>query len=53
MADRDRERGEAAPHQRPRDPREPQEEARPNTARSKDDQGRDSKRPGSESGGGR
>lgn len=50
MADENRERGEQPKHERPQDEREPQEGARPNHARSKDDQGRDSKRPGSDSG---
>ncbi|MXO74237.1 hypothetical protein GRI40_03240 [Altererythrobacter aerius] len=52
MADRNLERGEQRKDQRPQAEREPQEDAQPNHARIKDDQGRDGGRPGSDSGGG-
>lgn len=52
MADRNLERGEQARHERPQDEREPQEGARPNLNQSKDDQGRDHNRSGSDCGGG-
>ena len=45
-------RGERPKHERPQDAPEPQEDARSNTARPRDEQGRDANRSGSDSGGG-
>ena len=52
MTQSNNERGEQRRDPRPERQPEAQENARPNNARSPDDRGRDSNRPGSESGGG-